>query len=63
MRASMWNGTAASLVDLHGLLPKNTFQMSFAMGVSHDARYTYIVGWGYNLKTKRDEALMWRRRR
>jgi hypothetical protein len=62
-RATLWSGSAASRFDLHALLPKNTYQNSMAMDIWHDSRYTYVVGYGYNMKTQREEALMWRQRR
>jgi hypothetical protein len=49
-------------VDLHRSLPKS-FRSSSAGGIWHDARYTYVVGSGFNTQTQRDEALMWRKRR
>jgi len=58
-RASLWNGTAESCVDLHAFLPKK-FESSVASGIWHDATHTYVVGYGYNSKRQRQEALMWR---
>jgi hypothetical protein len=56
----LWSSTAASWVDLHELLPRK-FTQSIALGIWHDATYTYVVGYGYNSKRDRQEALMWRR--
>ena len=56
--ASLWSGTAASRVDLHAFLPSG-FTQSHARGIWHDAGVTYVVGYGYNSTTARDEALMW----
>ncbi len=57
--AALWSSTAASWVDLHELLPRK-FTQSVALGIWHDATYTYVVGYGYNSKRDRQEALMWR---
>jgi hypothetical protein len=59
--AALWRGTADSYVDLHAFLPSN-FEWSMAVGISHDAGYTYVVGYGWNGKRQRQEALMWRKR-
>ncbi len=56
--ASLWSGTAESWVDLQEFLPKK-FSSSNALGIWHDATYTYVVGFGYNSRRDRDEALMW----
>jgi hypothetical protein len=58
-RAALWSGSAASYVDLHAFLPKQ-FQSSMANGIWHDDTYTYVVGYGYNSRRDRNEALMWR---
>ena len=58
-RAALWRGTADSYVDLHAFLPRD-FEWSLAAGISHDAGYTCVVGYGYNGKRQRQEALMWR---
>ncbi len=57
-RASLWSGTAASWVDLHAFLPAE-FESSYARGIWIDGVSTYVVGFGYNTTTGRDEALMW----
>lgn len=57
--ASLWNGTAASWVDLHRLLP-SSFGGSVANGIWRDAHFTYVVGFGFNNTTGRQEAIMWR---
>ena len=57
-RASLWSGTAASWVDLHVFLPA-AFGDSEATGISHDGDFTYVVGYGTNSTTGRNEALMW----
>jgi len=57
--AALWRGTADSYVDLHAFLPRE-FGESLASGIWHDAEYTYVVGYGYNTKRQRQEALMWR---
>ncbi|MFO0491049.1 MAG: MYXO-CTERM sorting domain-containing protein, partial [bacterium] len=57
-RASLWIGTAGSWVDLHAFLPTG-FLLSQATGISSDADYTYVTGYGYNALTNRIEALLW----
>lgn len=59
--AALWSSTADSYVDLHTFLPRD-FEDSLASGIWHDATYTYVVGYGYNSKRQRQEALMWRKR-
>jgi hypothetical protein len=59
-RAVLWNGTAASVIDLHGSLPVE-FISSNARGIWSDRFNTYVVGWGTNSATERTEALMWSR--
>ena len=59
--AALWRGTADSYVDLHTFLPRD-FEWSMAVGISHDAVYTYVVGYGWNSRRQRQEALMWRKR-
>ena len=59
--ASFWSSTSASCVDLHRFLPKR-FAVSYAMGIWHDAKHTYVVGWAHDPKAARDEAILWRRR-
>jgi hypothetical protein len=58
--AGIWNGAANTWVDLHGVLPAN-FRDSFAKAIYKDANNTYVVGYGYNTTTSRNEALMWTR--
>ena len=62
MRASTWAGSSASWTDLNRFLPKG-YSYSIAFGIWHDSRYTYVVGMAYNTKAKREEAVMWRKRR
>jgi len=57
--AALWRGTPDSYVDLHAFLSRD-FEDSLASGIWHDAKYTYVVGYGYNTKRQRQEALMWR---
>jgi hypothetical protein len=56
--AVLWNGSAASCVDLHAYLPPD-FNKSEAHGIWRDASFTYVAGWGHNLTTDRNEALLW----
>jgi hypothetical protein len=56
--AGLWNGTAASWVDLHTFLPSE-FITSKATGIWNDGSFTYVVGYGHNNVTSRNEALMW----
>ena len=57
-RASLWSGSAGSWVDLHSFLPSG-FISSEAHGIWTDGTFTYVVGYGYNGATGRNEALMW----
>jgi len=57
-RASLWKGTSASWVDLHAILPAG-FSSSLAEDVWDDGVSTYVVGFGRNSTTGRDEALVW----
>ena len=57
-RASLWNGTAASWVDLSAFLPAR-FSYSVATGISTDGVNTYISGFGFNSDTSLTEALLW----
>jgi hypothetical protein len=57
-RASLWNGTSASWTDLHAFLPPE-FNESEACGISHNASFTDVAGWGWNTTTGREEALLW----
>jgi hypothetical protein len=59
-RASLWSGTAASWVDLHQFLPAG-FSSSEARGIWENPFFIYVVGWGFNTATNRNEALMWRK--
>ena len=56
--ASLLGGSAGSWVDLSAFLPAG-FSYSSARSVWHDAGTTYIVGYGFNDTTLRNEALMW----
>lgn len=62
MRASLWNWTAPGVpwqwVNLHAFLPSN-YTESYASGIWGDESHIYVVGWGRNNATGRDEALMW----
>ncbi len=60
--ASLWSGTPESWVYLHAFLSRKNwkFSSSTALGIWHDATHTYVVGYGSNSKTGRQEALMWR---
>lgn len=59
-RAVLWNGSAASWVDLHAFVPA-TFTSSSARGIWSDRFATSVVGWGRNGATNRTEALLWTR--
>lgn len=52
MRASFWNGTAASWEDLYAELPFNTYSTTQATGISTDGNFIYIVGWGDTLSDR-----------
>ena len=57
-RASFWSGSPTSWVNLHAFLPAQ-FSESVARGISHVGAITYVVGYGYNTATQRNEALLW----
>jgi hypothetical protein len=56
--ATLWNGSAASRIDLNAFLPQE-FDSASAEGIWHDQSNTYIVGEGHNFTTGQTEALMW----
>ncbi|MBL8064674.1 MAG: hypothetical protein JNM34_02330 [Chthonomonadaceae bacterium] len=57
-RAAVWNGSASSFFDLHSLLP-SSFAESFAFGVWSGNGTIKVAGFGRNIATGRDEALLW----
>jgi hypothetical protein len=57
-RASLWEGTAQSWVDLHALLPPG-YSSSEARGIWRDGVSTLVVGSAYNSSAMRREAVMW----
>lgn len=57
-RAGLWHGTADSWIDLHAFLPAD-FANSQATAVWNDGPFIHVAGWGHNLVTGRDEALLW----
>jgi hypothetical protein len=59
-RASVWQGTAESWTDLSVVLPPE-FSTSEAWGIASDGVRTYVMGWGRNTRTNRNEALLWTR--
>jgi hypothetical protein len=56
--AGLWNGTAASFIDLHKLLPAG-YSESTANGVWTDGQIIQIVGSAYNAAAMREEAIVW----
>ena len=56
--AARWTGTPDSYQDLHALLGPS-FTQSEARAVWSDAAHVYIVGFGFNATTARNEAIMW----
>jgi len=57
--ASLWSGTAASWVDLHGLLPQGMYSCSEAYGIDASGLSTWVVGYAHNTPLSRDEAILW----
>lgn len=62
-RASFWNGTAESWEDLSLFLPPGSWRDTYAESVWSNGTTTYVAGYGRNLLTGNDEALLWRRER
>jgi hypothetical protein len=58
--ASVWNGSAASWEDLSLALP-NTWVATYAQSVWSDGTMLFVAGYGFNLNTSQDEALLWSR--
>jgi hypothetical protein len=56
--ASLWHGSADTWVDLHECVPPE-FSISQARDIWSDGELTYVVGFGFNMSTQREEALMW----
>ncbi len=59
--AALWNGSAASWIDLQTFLPAS-FVTSTARAIWSDRFNTYAAGWGENSATGRTEALLWSRK-
>ena len=59
-RAGIWSGSSESWEDLALVLPTG-FSQSYAQGISDDGINVYVTGFGYNLLTGREEALLWTR--
>jgi len=57
-RASLWRGSAESWIDLHAFLP-SAFTSSSAESIWSDGRAIYVLGYGFNSSTRRDEAVLW----
>lgn len=61
-QACAWTGTAASVMNLHSVLPAG-FSMSQAHGVwKYPEGPIVVAGWGYNAGAERFEALLWKGR-
>ncbi len=59
-RAGIWSGTAALWEDLSLALPTG-FTSSYAQGIFDDGTRVYVTGYGFNIGTGREEALLWTR--
>jgi hypothetical protein len=57
--AGTWQGSAGSWVDLHPFLPAG-FADSRAQDVFSNVSSTFVVGYGFNTITGRNEALLWK---
>src|SRR5262249_16764077 len=61
--ASVWNGTADSIEDLHQFPPNqaNPWSMSLATGFWTEGHVLYVSGYGRHYETGLEEALLWRK--
>jgi hypothetical protein len=61
VKAALWQGTAASWVNLHDALPGGgaAWANSYANGVSSDGTTITVVGTAWNNANNRNEAVMW----
>jgi hypothetical protein len=59
--AVLWNGTAASAIDLHEVLPRGLYYRSGATGIWSDSTNTYISGFAVN-RNNQWQAVVWRHR-
>jgi hypothetical protein len=57
-RASLWNGTAESWVDLSAFLPAG-YSQSYAHDIWSDGAFIYVAGEGRVGNLRRWEALLW----
>jgi len=62
-RASLWSGTAGSWEDLSLALPggPSAWGSTSAQGIWSDGSSTFVAGYGENIATNRNEALLWSR--
>lgn len=56
--AGVWNGTAASWVDLAAFLPPG-YSSSEAHGVWHDGTTLYVCGWASDSQYYHQDAILW----
>lgn len=56
--ASLWNGSAASWIDLSTFLA-GSWRDTYASGIYSNGTTTTIAGYGFNLNTNNYEALLW----
>lgn len=57
-RATLWSGSAASVVDLNSFLPEG-YIGSTAYSVWSNNGTTYVLGIAGNLQTEQGEAMLW----
>ncbi|MCA9278065.1 MAG: hypothetical protein H6815_04665 [Phycisphaeraceae bacterium] len=56
--ACIWHGSVETWEDISAVLP-GSWRDTEARGIWHDGTTLYVVGFGYNNATSRNEALLW----
>jgi len=58
-KAVVWKGTAASMVDLHRLIPWNSKSVSVVLCLFHDGQGTYYAGGYWSTATGLTRPVWW----